>query len=29
VEAFELARANDALTRVREGSLRGAAVVVP
>jgi alcohol dehydrogenase, propanol-preferring len=29
VEAFELERANDALTRVREGSLRGAAVVVP
>src|SRR5829696_6429004 len=29
VEAFELERANDALARVREGSLRGAAVVVP
>jgi len=29
VEAFELERANDALARVRAGSLRGAAVVVP
>ena len=29
VEAFELERANDALERVREGDLRGAAVVVP
>src|SRR5829696_9205019 len=29
VEAFRLERANDALARVREGSLRGAAVVVP
>jgi alcohol dehydrogenase, propanol-preferring len=29
VEAFELERANDALARVREGTLRGAAVVVP
>jgi alcohol dehydrogenase, propanol-preferring len=29
VEAFELERANDALTSVREGRLRGAAVVVP
>jgi propanol-preferring alcohol dehydrogenase len=29
VEAFELERANDALEHVREGDLRGAAVVVP
>jgi alcohol dehydrogenase, propanol-preferring len=29
VEAFELERANDALARVREGTLRGAAVIVP
>jgi alcohol dehydrogenase, propanol-preferring len=29
VEAFELERANDALARMREGSLRGAAVLVP
>jgi alcohol dehydrogenase, propanol-preferring len=29
VEAFELERANDALTRMREGSLRGSAVLVP
>lgn len=29
VEAFELERANDALTRLREGTLRGAAVLVP
>jgi alcohol dehydrogenase, propanol-preferring len=29
VEAFELERVGDALARVREGSLRGAAVIVP
>jgi alcohol dehydrogenase, propanol-preferring len=29
VEAFELERANDALARMREGSLRGSAVLVP
>ncbi len=29
VQAFELERANDALKRVRDGTLRGAAVVVP
>jgi alcohol dehydrogenase, propanol-preferring len=29
VEAFELERANDALARVRKGTLRGATVVVP
>ena len=28
VEAFELERANDAIARVRDGGLRGAAVVV-
>jgi propanol-preferring alcohol dehydrogenase len=29
VEAFELERANDALARMREGTLRGSAVIVP
>ena len=29
VEAFALEQANDALARLREGSLRGAAVLVP
>ena len=29
VEAFELERANDALKRVRDGGLRGSAVLVP
>ena len=29
VEAFELERANDALARMRDGSLRGSAVLVP
>ena len=29
VEAFELERANDALARMREGSLRGSAVLMP
>ena len=29
VEAFEIERANDALARMREGSLRGSAVLVP
>jgi propanol-preferring alcohol dehydrogenase len=29
VETFPLARANDALARLRQGSLRGAAVLIP